>query len=72
MMWPISSSIQDTTKSSSTLANMGVRDIGLVSPSLDGFDDLGDGVMCESFHIDGMTVVKSDLLKIVTTGTANS
>ena len=55
-----------------TLSDMGVKDVGLVSPSLDGFDELGTGVMCESFHIDGMTAVKSDLLKIVATGTANS
>ena len=72
MICPMSSSIQETTKSSNTLAKMGVNDMGRVSPPPCGFEDLGTGVMFESFHIDGTVPVERDRLKISVTGKASS
>ena len=61
-----------TTKSSSTLDREVVREIGLVSPSFVGGCTLGIGIMLESFQTAGTIPDRSNILKMLVTGSVNS
>ena len=67
-----SSISHDTTKFSSTLDKQGVRDIGLVSPSLVGCCIFKIGIILDSFQILGTIPVERDSLKIMVIGFART
>ena len=61
-----------TTKSSRTLDREAVREIGLVSPSFVGGCILGIRIMLEPFQSAGTIPDRSNILKMLVTGSVNS
>ena len=72
-IFSLTSSInQLTTKSSNTLDKQEVKDIGLVSPSLESCCTLGIGMMLDSFQIFGTTLDDRDALMMMVAGSART